>query len=174
MFYKELQTDRLILKNIGYDDIPFISKQFSSDEVNTYLFDAEPVHSDEEAKGIVVSFLEPEPRNRHRWIIVLKENKEKIGTCGFHCWDTNTHEVEVGYDLQPDYWKNGYMSEALTAILAFSKNEMRTNKVYARIYPENAASINTAEKAGFVRTGKQYFEIFRGEKYLHDIYLLEQ
>jgi ribosomal-protein-alanine N-acetyltransferase len=174
MIFRELETDRLVLKNIGYEDIPFIYKEFSTDEVNMYLFDAEPVNSDEEAKRIIDFYVEPEPRNQHRWIIILKENNEKVGTCGFHCWNTNTHEVELGYDLQPDYWRNGYMSEALAAILAFSKNEMRTNRVIAHIYPDNIASVNTAKKAGFVRTGKQYLFIFRGEKYLHDIYLLEQ
>lgn len=113
-------------------------------------------------------------KSRHRWIIVLKENNEKIGTCGFHCWDTDKHKIEVGYDLQPEYWRKGYMSEALTAILAFSKKELETTKVIARIYPDNIASINIAKKVGFVRTGEQYYEIFRGKKYLHDIYVLEQ
>ncbi|MDY5913256.1 MAG: hypothetical protein SPJ62_14890 [Inconstantimicrobium porci] len=48
--FKELETKRLILKNIGYDDVDFMYKEFSTDLVNTYLYDAEPVSSIDEAK----------------------------------------------------------------------------------------------------------------------------
>lgn len=168
-----LKTERLELKCIGYDDEDFIYKQFSTDEVNRYLFDAEPMASREEAREIIDFYLEPEPRGQHRWIIILKENNEKIGTCGFHCWNRETGEMEIGYDLQPVYWQKGYMSEALIAALEFMKEELGARKLYAHIYPENSASVRIAEKMGFARTGKQYYEEFRGEKFLHDIYLLD-
>lgn len=38
----------------------------------------------EQAQKWIDFYLESEPRNQHRWIMVLKENSEKIGTCGFH------------------------------------------------------------------------------------------
>ena len=69
MIFKELETERLYLKNIGYDDIPFIFKEFSTDEVNDYLYDAEPVISNEAAKCIVDFYLKDEMKSRHRLII---------------------------------------------------------------------------------------------------------
>lgn len=27
----------------------------------------------------------------------------KMGTCGSHCWNRETGEVEMGYDLEPAY-----------------------------------------------------------------------
>lgn len=168
----DLETDRLKLNSIGYDDMEFLCIQFSNDEVNRYLFDAEPISIDEQAREIIEFYLEPEPRNQHRWILILKETGEKIGTCGFHRWNRETGEVEVGYDLQPAYFRKGYMTEALTEIIRFAKGKMSVKKIYAHIYPENIAFVKTAEKMGFVRTGEQYYEEFRGEKYLHDIYCL--
>ena len=47
---------------------------------------------------------------------------------------------------------------------------MKVEKIYARISVDNIASIRTAEKLGFVKTGEQYYEEYRGEKFLHDIY----
>lgn len=83
----DLETERLILKCIGYDDVEFFYKQFSTNEVNQYLFDSDPIDSVGEAQKWIGFYLEGEPRNHHRWIITRKENGEKIGTCGFHCWN---------------------------------------------------------------------------------------
>ncbi len=171
--FTDLETDRLILKSISYDDAEFFYKEFSDDDINRYLYDAEPCSSVEEAKEWIDFYLEDEPRNQQRWIIILKENGEKIGTCGFHCWNRDANEVETGYDLQPAHWRKGYMSEALAEIISFAKTEMKIKKLIAHISVDNIASIKTAEKLGFVRTGEQYYEEFGGESYLHDIYCLE-
>ena len=42
MLFKNIETDRLVLKNIAIDDRNFIFNHFSDDVVNKYLFDAEP------------------------------------------------------------------------------------------------------------------------------------
>ena len=92
--------------------------------MNRYLFDAEPCSSAAEAAEWIDFYLEEEPRNQHRWVLVLKENGEKIGTCGFHGLNTERHEAELGYDLQPTYWKQGYIHEAVGRIIDFAAKEM--------------------------------------------------
>jgi RimJ/RimL family protein N-acetyltransferase len=79
--FTDLETERLFLECIGYDDAEFFYKQFSTDEVNQYLFDVEPFSSVEEAQEWIGFYVESEPRNQHRWIIVLKENGE-TGSAG--------------------------------------------------------------------------------------------
>ena len=87
MFFKELETDRLYLKNLTWDDTAFIFAQFSNDQVNRYLFDAEPLTDLQGAEEIIQMFVEPEPRPHHRWVLIRKADGAKLGTCGFHCWD---------------------------------------------------------------------------------------
>ena len=169
----DLETERLFLKRIGYDDAEFFYKQFSTAEVNRYLYDVEPCGSVEEARKWIDLYVESEPRNQHRWIILLKETGEKIGTCGFHCWNRENGEIELGYDLQPSYWRHGYTSEALRAIIKFAAKEMKVKRIFAHISVDNAASIRVSEKMGFVKTGEHYFEEFRGKKYLHEVYCLD-
>ena len=169
----DIETERLYLKSIGQEDVEFFYKQFSTDEVNQYLYDSEPCSSMEQAQEWVNFYMQSEPRNHHRWIMVLKENGEKIGTCGFHCWNREKGEIEMGYDLQPAYWRKGYTSEALTAIIRFAAEEMKVKKIFAHISVDNIASARISEKLGFVKTGEQYYEEFRGEKYLNDIYCLD-
>lgn len=170
--FTDLETKRLFLKCIGPEDADFFYREFSDAEVNRFLFDAEPCCSVEEAEGWIGFYLEPEPRDHHRWIIILKESGEKIGTCGFHCWNRETGEIEVGYDLFPAFWGKGYTFEALQEMILFAEYTMHVKKIFAHIYVGNEASRQVAEKVGFVRTGQQYHELFRGQKYLHDIYCL--
>ena len=173
MIFHEIETDRLLLKNISYEDRSFILKHFSNDYVNRYLFDAEPLKTLEEADEIIDFYLQPEPRMQHRWILTLRTDHTKIGTCGFHCWDTTKHCVDIGYDLQEDYLGQGFMSEALSATLNFAKNEMMVNQVHAHIYIDNFKSIRIAERFGFHHDGETEMCLYQNQPYLHKIYTLD-
>ena len=173
MFFYELETERLLLKNISYEDRDFILKQFSNDSVNRYLFDAEPLHSLEEADEIIYYYVQPELRIQHRWILTLKSSGVKIGTCGFHCWDKSKNCVDVGYDLQEEYWGQGLMSEAFNRVLEFAKTEMKIMQVRAHIYVDNAKSIGLVKKFGFGFHGETEVCAFHEKEYLHHIYTLE-
>jgi ribosomal-protein-alanine N-acetyltransferase len=172
MFFKELETDRLVLKNIDHNDCEFMLRQFSNDEVNRFLFDAEPFSSLEEAEELIDVYLRKVPHGPHRWILTRKSDGERVGTCGFHCWDRGSGTCHIGYDLYPDYWKQGYMAEALAAIVAFAKSEMELKRIEAHISTENIDSIKAAERQGFVDSNERYTETFRGKEYPHAIYVL--
>lgn len=171
MFFNNIETDRLILKNIGIDDRNFIFSQFSDDVVNRYLFDAEPVTDMQGADEIIAFYVQPEPRLQHRWIIMKKSDGIKMGTCGFHCWNKTDGNVEVGYDLKEEFWGNGYMQEAMKAIITFAKEEMYIKEISACIYIDNRRSIRLVENLGFVLSGSIY-ELFGNKEYLHKKYSL--
>lgn len=171
MLFNNIETERLLLKNIGMDDREFILSQFSDDVVNKYLFDAEPLTNMEGAEEIIDFYIQPEPRLQHRWIIIKKSDGEKMGTCGFHCWNLSEGNIEVGYDLKEAFWGNGYMQEAMKAIIMFAAKNMHIKEISACIYVDNQRSIRLAENLGFVLAGSSY-EIFRNKKYLHNRYSL--
>jgi len=169
--FLNLETDRLILRNIGMEDNEFILGLFSNEDVNRYLFDAEPLKDLSGADDIIDFYLKPEPRNQHRWIIIRKEDNTKMGTCGFHCWDRDKASAEMGYDLKKEYWGNGYMEEALKQIIEFSYTKMKIQEINACIYVDNSKSIRLVKKLGFKLNGSKN-ELFRGKEYLHDVYTL--
>jgi len=172
MFYNNLETERLILKNIDSDDREFIYHQFSDDEVNRYLFDAEPLSSLEDADDLIAFYQEEEPRSHHRWVITRKSDGMKIGTCGLHCWDQEKSKVEIGYDLKKDDQGKGYIVEALSEMIEFIKREMKVQRINACIYVGNQRSIQLVQKFGFEFSGTMN-ELFRGNRYEHHIYSLE-
>ena len=58
------------------------------------------------------------------------------------------HSLEIGYGLGKKYWGNGYMTEAVKAMIDhyFKYTDFRT--VYASFFPENSASKSVMEKCG--------------------------
>ena len=171
MLFNDIETERLFLKNISIDDRNFIFSQFSDDVVNRYLFDAEPLTKIEDADDIINFYIQPEPRLQHRWIIIRKSDGTKMGTCGFHCWNQRDGKVDVGYDLKESFWGKGYMHEAMKEIITFSTDKMHIKEISACIYIDNQRSIRLVESLGFILSGSSY-ELFRGEKYLHNRYSL--
>ena len=171
MFFTDLETERLFLKNIDTSDKDFIFSQFSDDVVNRYLFDAEPLTDINGADEIIEFYLQPEPRAQHRWIIIRKSDNLKMGTCGFHCWNPSNHTVDIGYDLKEQFWGNGYMQEAINEIIPFAKNKMLIEAISACIYIDNHRSIKLAKKLGFVLSGYST-ELFRNKEYQHNRYSL--
>lgn len=65
MLFRELETDRLLLQNISSDDREFIFSQFSDEEVNRFLFDAEPFVDIHGAAEIIDFYIQPEPKRQH-------------------------------------------------------------------------------------------------------------
>lgn len=172
MLFHEIETKRLRLKNISFEDREFMLKQFSDDSVNKYLFDAELLNNLEEADELIDFYLQPEPRRQHRWIIVLKNKNAKIGTCGFHCWNRERNRVDIGYDLQEAFWGQGIKTEALKAVLSFSIKKMGACQINAHISVENDKSIQLVQRLGFIFNGRTEICSFRGKEYLHNIYTL--
>jgi [ribosomal protein S5]-alanine N-acetyltransferase len=172
MFYQELETERLTLKNISSADREFIFAQFSNEKVNEYLYDEELLTDISRADEIIDFFTQPEPRAHHRWIIIRKSDQVKIGTCGFHFFDGNKYNAEIAYDLNDSFWGKGYAREALGEMISFATNNMKIKQIYACIYPKNERSIKLVEHLGFKKTGEKKL-IFRNQEYLHYIYTLE-
>jgi ribosomal-protein-alanine N-acetyltransferase len=170
MLFKELETDRLLLKNIAEEDRDFILSQFSDKDINEYLYDAEPMVDLSEADELIEFYTQPEPRGQHRWIIVRKSDGQKIGTCGFHCFDTVNKRIDTGYDLKKAFWGNGYMQEAMKACIDFIMMDFDIDRIDAHIYYENERSIALVGKLGFSFYGENEVCEFRGKEYLHNIY----
>lgn len=166
--FPALATERLILRPLSPDDLEFVFQHFATPDVGRYLLDDAPVTTRAQAQAILDFYLSPSASFHNRWVIVRRDDGRPIGTCGFHKWIQPYHKVEIGYDLSPSAWKQGYMTEALHRILTYAFTEMAINRVEAVVYPQNSASIRLAERLGFVREGLMREVICRdGQFYDH-------
>lgn len=78
----------------------------------------------------------------------LRDSGVAIGMCGLIKRDT-LDDVDVGYALHPDYWRQGYASEAVTATLAWGHARFGLQRIVAIVSPHNEESIRVLERAGF-------------------------
>jgi ribosomal-protein-alanine N-acetyltransferase len=111
-----------------------------------------------------------------RWGLERKADRRLIGTCGLFRWNRSWHNCVVGYEIARDCHAQGYMREALTAILNFGFDEMKLHRVQAETHPDNTASIGLAMRLGFRFEGIHREQAFWSGRY-HDLNcysLLEQ
>ncbi|VYU32382.1 Acetyltransferase (GNAT) family protein [Clostridium tertium] len=88
--------------------------------------------------------------------IVYKENTKVIGSLGLHnSWANDESDYshlklkEVGYVLSKDYWGNGLMPEALTAVIKFCFNICKVDALTICHFLSNTQSKRVIEKCGF-------------------------
>jgi len=96
---------------------------------------------------------EENPRTSYNLAITLNKNEELIGGIGLVKMDFNQKIGMVMYWLGEEYWRAGYGSEALRAILNFGFNELKLRKISAEVYPGNEGSVKLLEKFGFKKEG---------------------
>lgn len=157
--FPALQTERLLLRHLVMEDVHFVFEHFRDPLVTQYLMDEPPLTEFAQAQAIIESYLEPEGKSYNRWAIVRKADHQVIGTCGYHKWAKTSFRAEIGYDLSPACWGQGYMSEALRAVIHHGFERMNLNRIDALVYVNNDKSLHLLQKLGFKQEGllRDYF-----------------
>ena len=87
------------------------------------------------------------------WAIELAATHEMIGTCCLFDAHAASKRAELGFGLQRPFWGNGYMSEAVRAVVDCGFDVLQLHRIEAEIDPRNTASARVLERLGFVREG---------------------
>ncbi len=148
-----LETERFTLRAAMPDDAAAIFRIMHDPRVTRY-FGMLPMATLEEAVQRVQGFQQDfQEQSGIRWVITPRGTTQCIGTCGY--WRIiNPHfRAEIGYELDPAYWGQGVMTEAIAAALTFGFTTMGLHSVEAQIHPENTGSRRVLEKLGFTQEG---------------------
>lgn len=150
--FPELQTERLSLIEIRQSHLNDYYQLFSDEEVTKY-YNIVPFKEEKEAQKYLDWFSSRFKEGLGiRWGIALKGNENIIGTAGFNSFQRN-HRGNIGYDLRPEYWNRGIITEALKAIIPFGFNKLEINRIEAEVMPGNTASEKVLTKLGFKKEG---------------------
>ncbi len=151
--FPTLETDRLILRELTKEDAEGIFACFSNEGVTRY-YGLETFEKIEQAEKIVDFFSKSYSEKRGiRWGIERKGTKGIIGTIGFNTWLPKHKRAEIGYEIHPNYWRNGYTLEAVLKVISHGFDKLDLTRIGAVVFIENKASNNLLEKVGFQKEG---------------------
>jgi len=144
-----LQTDRLIVRPITFDDAPFILTLLNEPSFLRYIGDKQ-VRNLEDARqyilnGPVASY------ERHGFglcLMELRETHTPVGMCGILKRE-ELPDPDIGFALLPDFCNKGLAFEAATAVLQDARERLKLESILAITSLDNVASINLLERLGF-------------------------
>lgn len=169
-----IETERLLLREITVSDAESVFCYLSDPLVMQYYGMAPFTHVEQAVAEIDWYQQNFQQKGGIRWGISLKDEGMIIGSCGFHLWDRQHAQAEIGYELHRDYWKQGIAFEALTAMIRYSFTYLHIKRIQAWTAPENSASRKQLHKLGFVEeefvkdyefTKGEYYDLYRSVLY---------
>jgi RimJ/RimL family protein N-acetyltransferase len=159
-----LKTDRVTLKILGMEDIPFIEKWFNDPAIRKYLKPRFP-RTPQKIKTWVDANSEPLPV-RLNFLIVHNADNQPIGACGLIDINWNYRHAEIYISIgETQYWGQNLAVDANKLILDYAFKELNLHKVYALIFAENERSQKAAIKTGFKPEAVIKDQVFNDGKY---------
>ena len=151
----ELLTDRLILKEITWDDVELIHQLHSLKEVDEFNTIGIPRHTGDTLEVLFISIEDQEMtiRTHFGWTVWTHAGSEFVGEAGMHLSDDRFLSADLYYSLKPAHWNKGYATEVVKRMIVFGFGELKLHRIQAGVDTENKRSIRVLEKAGMTREG---------------------
>jgi ribosomal-protein-alanine N-acetyltransferase len=142
-----IETSRLLLREFVWTDSEALAAILSDPETMRYYpapFTGSGVEEwiDRNRKRYAI--------DRHGlWAMILKSSGELIGDCGLIRQKIDDiEEVEIGYHVRRDLWRQGFASEAAEGCRDYGFARLSVDRLISLIRPENLPSRRVAEKNG--------------------------
>ena len=158
---KVINTERLILEELTKENLDRLQKKPIEEQLAFFNINEQCAAGKQEfysVKDEAALKLKME-RMKASWEtslhFVMKElNTNKvIGHCGFYRWFKEHRRSEIGYILNKEYRKKGFVREAIKELLKFGFDELNINRMEAIIEPSNENSENVVKYYGFKKEG---------------------
>ena len=159
--YPIIETEHLILRKVRRRDAADLFELCRRPETSKYSMWS-PHKSISDTKDFIAYKLS-ELRKGHIppfFAVEEKESHRVIGTCSYVSADEYFKSVEIGYSVLSDCWNKGYGTEIAWGLTGYAFDRLDVQRVYARVLPENTASLRVLEKIGFEFEGtlkKDYY-----------------
>lgn len=170
-----ITTKRLRLRSPRYSDLNDMIEMDMEEDVQKHLLVAveKSVAQPEKAslrKQLKESIKSGDPKGGAVWAIEDKNTGRFIGMISLELAQA-INKMALSFRLKPEMWRQGYATEAASAIVEFAFDKLMFSELSALIHPDNIASQRVIEKTGFSRDGL----LFAGtETKLHNSFLSGQ
>jgi len=155
-----LETERLTLSRLSYDDAQFIFDLVNEPAFKQFI-GVRKVHTLDDAKA----YLRNGPMDNYEkhgfglYLVCLRENGTPVGICGL----VKREDLEfpdLGFAFLQAYWSNGFAHESSVATIGYAREQLGLSRIIAIVNGDNRKSISLLKKLGF---GFEKMTRLRGE-----------
>lgn len=151
--FPELESERLIFREVNLEDVEDIFKIYSDPEVAKYDW-YRPIATKDDALSIIGRYSrEFENKEEITWGVARKNDNRIIGYCCLGSFNDASRRSEIGYGFNRDEWNKGYATEAIKVLVKFGFEIMDFNRIEATVTLGNDASVKVLKKANFLQEG---------------------
>jgi RimJ/RimL family protein N-acetyltransferase len=150
-------TGRLILRPLRESDAAAIFALFNDWNVMRWLSAPPWPYTRADAENYVRAALDPASETAETAFAITLHD-QLIGLIGLRRRPASNLQSEaglnIGYWLGTPYWRHGYMTEALRALVNHVFALTPSDALFCGAFAENRASLRVQEKAGFMHAGE--------------------
>ena len=161
-----LETKRLILRRMNMNDAKDVFAYSKDPEVARYVLwsaQKELWEAKDYCRFMMRRYRNDQPSS---WGIIDKATNRLVGTIGYMDYNEDNATVEVGYSLARWLWNGGYMTEALTRVIAYTFEAMDVNRIEAQHELENPSSGRVMQKCGMRKEGELRQRLYNKGRYV--------
>ncbi len=148
-----LYTKRTCVREITMADLDELYEIYQAPNMTDYI---EPLYEREMEEAYTKSYIQSMYYyyGYGMWVVQDKKTGKLIGRAGIEHRDQDDEVwMELGYVIRKEYQNQGYATEVCMAVLDYAKQELKIDEMHCFIYQDNQASIQVANKLGFVCVG---------------------
>ncbi|MGW8390841.1 GNAT family N-acetyltransferase [Pseudoduganella sp. HUAS MS19] len=146
-----LTTQRLQLRCLRAADVPALYRMFSDPDAMRYWSSA-PWDSTQQAEAYLAAAVAGYDSGE-----LLRMGVEVdgalAGVINLYSFHRQNRRCDIGYMLDRAFWGQGYMQEAMAALIDYAFRELRLHRIEADIDPRNTASAKLLKSLHFVHEG---------------------
>jgi [ribosomal protein S5]-alanine N-acetyltransferase len=156
IFPETFESERLTLRRPLQEDASYIFERYASDPEVTKYINWKTHSSIVETKEFLERVAEKWDGLGERNYVIESRNGASgpIGMIAMR--HVEESEIQFGYVLAREYWKQGLMSEALIMLVSWALGKEQISRVSALCDVENLASARIMEKAGLTKERRLY------------------
>ena len=155
---KSLNTSRFILNAVTEKHLPKIYEGLSNEKVTQYY--AVHFNSLEATKEQMQWYYNLSENNTGIWWAITNNTDHTfLGAIGLNELDNTKKEIEIGFWLLPQFWKQGIISECLPFAIDYAFANFEIEAVIAYAETENKDSAKVLEKNHFLKSKEIIEEI---------------
>jgi RimJ/RimL family protein N-acetyltransferase len=145
------ETPRLLIRTFDAAEEEAYVQLFSDARVAEHL----PRRTPDENRKIFADILNDDAAGAvfSKWAIINKADNAFIGMGLLRPYNSEPDKLEVGYCLHVQYWNQGFATELVNALIAYTATYTYIKTMVAVTTPGNKPSMAVLEKAGLVNQG---------------------